>query len=367
MTEVSMLRHDAMHQNGHAALRMPNRFTRLDVPQPGEFGPMRGISLHHMRLLFIGGDAGPWQHGPHPMGRGSPVIIDQDDNEPMPQAVPSSRMACRRLYPEPGQEVVVAWRDARDLLADQLAHPERLRDTHRLRCHAQVYEALAPQRREALATMVLGDASLASTLQPLTEGLAVRLGLAATIPQWAVQPPQRRDPGVALAGDRFIRLLLDDDPTRGNVVTPAEARDRVPARAPTPQASSLQPAAPVPVAAASSPRRTAIPQSYLRPWEFRRSREEAIYQIHFSTTAGWFRRLLRALRGPSVSRREVVRWQIMLSGKDADAQLWAVRPPIGGFDHPKVREWAARTLALAGYDPVLMLTEWEIYWRRKAE
>jgi len=367
-----MLRHDAMHQNGHAALRMPNRFTRLDVPQRSEFGSMRGISLQHMRLFFVGGDGGPWQHGPHPMGRGGPMVIDQDDNEPMPQTVPSGRIACRRLYPEPGQEVVVAWSDARDLLADQLAHPERLRDTHRLRCHAQVFEALAPQRREIIAMTVLGDASLASMLHPLTEGFATRLGLAATMPQWPAQPPQRREPGVALAGDRFICLLVDDDPTRDSVAArPAQMPDRVPARAPAPlpasmQSPSAQPAAPVPLAT-NAPRRTAIPQQYLQPWEFRRSREEAIYQMHFPATTGWLRRLLRGLRGPSVSRREFVRWQVMLSGKDADAQLWAVRPPIGGFDHPKVREWAARTLALAGYDPVLMLTEWEIYWRRKAE
>lgn len=371
-----MLRHDAIHQNGHATLRMPSRYARLDLPHHGEFGPLRGVSLHHLRLLFVGGNLGPWQHVPLPMGRAGPLVIDQDDDtEAMPQTVPSNRIPCRRLYPEPGQEILAVWRDVRDLLAGQLAHPERLRDTHRLRCHAQVYEALAPQRLEALATTVLGDASLAAMLHPLTEGLATRLGLATTMPQWAAHPPQRREPGVALAGDRFVRLLLAGDPTRDDVGKPAEARDRVPARDPSSQAASsqtaslqaasLQAAPPVPVAA-NSPQRTAIPQQYLQPWEFRRSREEAIYQMHFSATAGWLQRLLRALRGPSVSRREFVRWQIMLSGKDADAQLWAVRPPIGGFGHPKVREWAARSLALAGYEPVVMLTEWEIYWRRKA-
>ena len=356
-----MLHHQAPYPNGHAALRMPSHFGRLDVPQHGEFPMMRGVGLHRLRVIMVGHDAGLWPPGPHWMGRDTPMTIDQDESEPAPEAAPPRRMGCRRLYPEPGQEVVVAWGEARDLLACQLAHPERLRDGHRLRCHAQVYEAMAPQRRELLATAMLGDASLAPMLHPLTDGYAARLGLAATLPPRPALPPQRREPGIVLAGDRLIRLLVDDDPTRDGLVPSRETPDRMPLRAP-----AAQPAPP-PHPATNPPCCATIPKQYLRPWEFRRSREEAIYEMHFAAEPGWWRRLLRALRGPSVSRREFVRWQIMTSGKGVVDQLWGVRPPAGGLTHPKVRDWAARTLTLAGYDPVLMLTEWEIYWRRKPD
>jgi hypothetical protein len=348
-----MLHHNS---NGHAALRMPSNFMRLDVPQHYEF-PMMG--LHRLRVIMVGHSTGLKTSGPHWVGRDAPVIIDQDESEPAAEAGPPRRMACRRLYPEPGQEVVVAWADARDLLAGQLAHPDRVRDGHRLRCHAQVYEAMAPQQREMLATAMLGDPSLAPMLHPLTDGLAARLGLAATLPPRPALPPQRREPGIVLPRDRLIRLLVVDDPTRDGLLAAGETRDRLPARLPAPQPAG--PVQPDPNAA----RCTTIPQQYLRPWEFRRTREEAIYEMHFAAEPGFWRRLFRALRGPSVSRREFLRWQIMISGKSVMDQLWGVRPPPGELAHPKVRNWAARTLALAGYDPVIMLTEWEIYWRRK--
>ena len=223
---------------------------------------------------------------------------------------------------------------------------------------------------------VLGDASLASMLHPLTEGLAVRLGLAATMPPWAAQPPQRREPGVALAGDRLVCLLLDDDPTRDGGARPPKrttACRRLHVRTRGLRSSLLR-----------SVRLRSSPPYLLRWRHTRRAAQRSRTSICSPGSSGAAERrqstrcisrrrpdgfggYCATLRGPSVSRREFVRWQVMLSGKDADAQLWAVRPPIGGFDHLKVREWAARTLALAGYDPVLMLTEWEIYWRRKVE
>jgi hypothetical protein len=56
---------------------------------------------------------------------------------------------------------------------------------------------------------------------------------------------------------------------------------------------------------------------------------------------------------------------VLLSGKSADEQLWAVRPPKGGVFHSAIRDWAYKTLETAGYDPRTMLLEWEIFWRRK--
>jgi hypothetical protein len=268
-------------------------------------------------------------------------------------------MASRRLYAEPGPEVIVAWGDVRELLAGQLTHPERLRDNHRLRCRAQVYEALAPQRCEALAAAMLGDPSLLAMLHPLTDELASKLNLSATLPPKPTRPPRRREAGFFFAGDRLVRLLVAADPTTDGRESPRELDEAMPRPAPL---QTRGPAQPVTDRARNAP----IPQHHLKEWEFRRSREEAVYQMHLEARRGWLQRLLSALIRQSALRREFLRWEIMLCGKSADDQLWTVRPPSGGLGHRRVREWAAHTLALAGYDPALMLVEWEIYWRRKA-
>ena len=104
----------------------------------------------------------------------------------------------------------------------------------------------------------------------------------------------------------------------------------------------------------------------IRPWEFRLSREEAVYDMHaaaprFPALTGLVRRLARRLR----HRDELGKWHALLAAKSRDEQLWAVRPPRGGYSDSAVRGWAARVLELAGYDPRTMLPEWEIFWRRK--
>ena len=67
----------------------------------------------------------------------------------------------RKLFPDPGQERVIRLGDFKSLLAPQLAHPERVRDTHRLACYLQVYEVTTAQRLESLAAATLGNARLA--------------------------------------------------------------------------------------------------------------------------------------------------------------------------------------------------------------
>src|SRR5215813_6333587 len=64
----------------------------------------------------------------------------------------------RKLFPDPGQRCVIRLGDFKSLLAPQLAHPERVRDTHRLACYLQVYEVTIAQRLESLAAAALGDA-----------------------------------------------------------------------------------------------------------------------------------------------------------------------------------------------------------------
>lgn len=112
--------------------------------------------------------------------------------------------------------------------------------------------------------------------------------------------------------------------------------------------------------------KTAIPEQWLKPWEFRISREEALYdQQHEASARLSLFDTVRNLKRRFGTNEAFCKWQSLLSGRNPEEQLWDVRPPTGLFAHPQVREWARQTLALAGYDSRMMLPEWEIFWRRK--
>ena len=112
--------------------------------------------------------------------------------------------------------------------------------------------------------------------------------------------------------------------------------------------------------------KTAIPERYIKPWEFKSTRDEALYDMNVRATfAGWFSSLTARLQSWIRGRGELKKWQFLLNGKSADEQLWAIPPPKGGVSHPSIRDWARKTLETAGYDPRTMLLEWEIFWRRK--
>ncbi len=111
--------------------------------------------------------------------------------------------------------------------------------------------------------------------------------------------------------------------------------------------------------------RRVIPEAFMRPWELRLSREEAIYDMHAEGRRSRILSLVERVRNKLDEAAELRKWHVMLAGKSADEQLWAVRPPRGGLTDPLVREWARRTLEGAGYDAASMLAEWEIFWRRK--
>ncbi|HEU0178990.1 MAG TPA: hypothetical protein VFV58_32395 [Blastocatellia bacterium] len=116
--------------------------------------------------------------------------------------------------------------------------------------------------------------------------------------------------------------------------------------------------------------KTAIPEQWIKPWEFQISREEALYDMRAAAISRTgllaFIRSLTNWFGHRAAWREAWRkWQALLAGKSFDEQLWAVRPPRGTIGRPAVRDWALRTLERAGYDTRVMLVEWEIYWRRK--
>jgi len=291
-----------------------------------------------------------------------PAQTHEGDVSPLGSFPGSTAAGHRKLLSEPGSRCLVQFGDFKPALAPQLAHPERLRDSHRLPCCVQVYEVTEVQRLETLAAAVLGDPARAGHLQPWTDEVATALGLNA---QLAARPQPRyvhREPGVLLPGDRVFRLQLEGDPTV----------DEATHEHPGPQAySQATQAAPSLAgtgnhAAGVTGLRRSIPERYLKPWEFKLSREEAAYDLRFdAANRGLFKSFFRRLKHRLGGRNDFRTWQAFLWGKSPEEQLWGVRPPEGRLSDPAIRSWAQRTLELAGYESASMLPEWELFWRRK--
>jgi hypothetical protein len=269
----------------------------------------------------------------------------------------------RKLFPDPGQRCVIRLGDFKSLLAPQLAHPERLRDTHRLACYLQVYEVAVAQRLESLAASALGDAGRVNQLRLITEPITQQLGLTSLLRNRPRAPGHfPREAGLLLPGERVFQLRLAQDPTADDAA-PSERQSPVGFAA---VESSTQGDVETPVRMPAHGLKTTIPDRYMKPWEFKATRDEALYDMNVTATfAKWSSSLSIWLKSWIRSRGEFKKWQVLLSGKNADEQLWAVRLPKGGVSHPAIRDWASKTLETAGYDPRTMLLEWEIFWRRK--
>jgi hypothetical protein len=222
----------------------------------------------------------------------------------------------------------LAFGEFRRLIEPQLRHPESLSDAALITCAIQVYSAPHPLQPAQLAGAVFARTQPEGHFTILTRSLAERLQLASRL------PPRPNSTAI-----RYLHLIVLDDPTAAQrAASPPPPREQ----------------------------RTAIPERYLKPWEFRLSREEVLYDMREERGrkglgAVWSR-LRRWLRSSSSLRR----WQALLQGRTAEDQLWAVRPPACAFQHPEVRQWVSQLLAACGYQPEVMLEEWEIYWRRKA-
>ena len=255
----------------------------------------------------------------------------------------------RRLLAELGEWRVVSFGSFKQMLAPQLAHPERLRDVHRLPCHVSVFGVTAPQRLEQLGKVILGERA-AGQLQLLTPPLVMQLQLGSVLPPPRFQPAVRAH-GIVLPGDRVFHLRLTNDPTAEEV---ARERGAPGVIAPGYNDASL------------NQLRTKVPEQFVRPWEFQISGEEALYDLTCASTfLGSLGNKLRRLIHLVAFRCELRKWQMLLQGKSADEQLWSVRPPRGGLTHRFIQAWAQSALQLAGYDAHSMLTEWQIFWRRK--
>jgi hypothetical protein len=252
----------------------------------------------------------------------------------------------RSLLPEPGLRRVIQFSDFRAMLLPQLAHPERIRDGHRLACLVQVYELTNDSTMEQVAETITGRAERTGELQPLTVAAANLLGLTRAI-------ARRRPPGNTAgpagsglrAGDRLLHLEIESDPT-------------------TNLATTMSAAAAAGIAVPANLPKKSIPDRFVQPWEFVISRDEAVYDARTDATRSWWSTALRRLGARLRGSGDLRKWQSMLIGKGADEQLWGVRPPRRGLDDPRVREWARPTLAAAGYDES-MVSEWELFWRRK--
>jgi len=268
---------------------------------------------------------------------------DTKENSDVPPEASSSEActAFRRLLVTPGAWRVLHFGLFKPLLAPQLTHATRLRDSHRLPCHVEVFEAIAPQRIDALARAILGDTAGPTELQPLTPAVVAQLELAPLLPAPSRVPPFSPEQGTVRPGQRFFRLRIANDPTISSTASAASTSVVAPEpeTGPAPSTPTLS-------------RTISIPVSLLRPWEFCRSREEAIALL--LQAGSWWARCTRPLRR-WFYRGAIRRWQLLLSGRSADEQLWCVPPPACWMGDAWLREWARHTLELGGYDSTAML------------
>lgn len=262
-----------------------------------------------------------------------------------------------KLFTDPGQWRVVTWGDFKEILAPQLAHPERLRDTYRLPCYVQVVETTRDVAIEELAKAFSTTKGRPTPLYFLTDELAAKLELVSLLPKL---PPgngtNHRAPNMLPAHQRVFRLLVANDPTidvgnfkkrPGDSTSTTKANDS--------QTSTDQ---------SSTTLKTSIPSSFMKEWEFKLSREEVLFELKNRFLSLAIRRFARRLRFIK-QHREFRKWQALLTGKNHDEQLWSVRPPANLLGDSFVRDWVEKTLQLAGYDTRKMIGEWEIFWRRK--
>ena len=309
--------------------------------QMGRFYERTGLQLCPLHSLVSGPN-------------GEILELAPANEDPSNATTKTGETACRKLLPDPGEWRVVCWGDFKDMLATQLSHAERLRDSHRLACYVQVYEITKAQRIESLAREVFGAANNDRQLCPLTPAMATKLQLMPLLQRRPHIPPQmRREQGLLLPNDRLFRLQLIDDPTADReALAQNQSRTDSPAVADSGQGLAL----------ASLPRRNAIPERFIKPWEFQLSREEALYDVKVE---GPLNRLVQRAKILLQGRRQFQKWQALLSGKNPEEQLWSVRPPKGAISNQSVQEWARKMLEKAGYDSATMLIEWQVYWRRK--
>ena len=302
------------------------------------------------RLRLIGPAAEPKPVEPHEKtvaasarssGRAAQDEVSQKGFIPLSSSPEKSTLPThRKLFADPGQWRVVFWGEFKEILSAQLANPERLRDSYRLPCYVQVFET---QRAVAIEELAAAYAVENKQQTPLYF-LAEKLELVSLLPLLPAQhPTEQRPPRSLLPHERVFRLLVANDPTVD--VGSAKSKTKI---SETPTSPSVEKKESEPPAKQAALKDT-IPGRFIKDWEFRISRDEALYDMNTKPTlVGLVLRLFRRLR--IIKRRnEFRKWQALLAGKQTDEQLWEVRPPAELLAHPFVSEWATRTLTLGGY------------------
>src|SRR5215470_5261332 len=145
-------------------------------------------------------------------GRGNNQSQVNSEDHPRAEKSASEPVSHRKLFADPGQWRVVWWGDFKEILAKQLAHPERLRDTYKIPCYVQVLETERTVSIEELAEVYKSDNKGKAPLYLLTDEIAGKLDLVLPL-RPAPTKPARREPGTLLARERVFRLLVANDPT----------------------------------------------------------------------------------------------------------------------------------------------------------
>ena len=263
----------------------------------------------------------------------------------------------RKLFADPGHWRVLWFGEFKEILAAQLAHPERLRDTYRLPCYVQVLEIERTVSIEQLAAVYKSNNEHQTRFYFLTDKMAAKLDLVLPL-RPAPAPHSEREPNTLLAHDRVFRLLAANDPTIDVTMSQSKLQST---------STKTQSAAAIAKASepSSAPLKDSVPSHFVKEWELKLTRAEASYDMNIKPGFGvLLRRFCRRLRVRKISN-EFRKWQMLLAGRSVDEQLWAVRPPAGMLDESSVREWCLKTLQLGGYDSHKMMPEWEIFWRRR--
>jgi len=214
----------------------------------------------------------------------------------------------------------------RALLASQLAHPERLRDSHQVACELRVFELSRDAAEENVGQKVPVPVGRLDRRNAALLGIEELLG-----EELPPRPEYRR-------GERVFLARVTQDPTR-RIAKP--------------------PAAPVP----EGPK-TKVPDRFVTPFAFSLSREEAEAELGRGARKSWVARIAQWFeRGERAGRLEA--WRQRLEGADPEGRLWQARPPRGELASKEIVAWAECALRQAGYQPAVMLREWQIYWTRK--
>jgi hypothetical protein len=285
-----------------------------------------------------------------------------------PGHVVRSRSGLRCLLPRPGVKRSVCFGEFKSQLSAQLAHPERLRDTHRLPCCVQLYRVVNAQPRTDIARRLFGARASASDLLMFTPDVARRLQLP---PPRNSQPDEstRESPWLN-AGEEVVELRVIHDHTQHPVrEESAEVpRERTPDAPKEVKPLVVKPPVVIPPVEAATPApavRTVIPARFLMSPDFQLTREEALFDMTVAASArGAFAGLRRIARA-FLRRGELTRWRALLDGCERDEQLWQIRPPKVALTDARSRDWVRRALTRGGYDTEHMLREWELYWRRR--